>query len=162
MNKALELAFELLNLCKKKSLLIATAESCTGGLLSSTITDVPGSSEVFDRGFVIYSNEAKTSLLSVPKKIISEHGAVSEAVAKKLSLGAIKKSRADLSISVTGIAGPGGGTKTKPVGLVYISTCIKNSRPKSQRFVFKGARKSVKKQTVVKCLEMLIEQASSF
>ncbi len=100
---------------------IATAESCTGGLIAATLTAVPGSSEVFERGFVTYSNSAKSELLGVPYWLIERHGAVSEDVARAMAGGALKHSHADLAVAVTGIAGPGGGTAEKPVGLVHFA-----------------------------------------
>ena len=106
---------------KRRGLTLATAESCTGGLLSSRITDVPGSSEVFHEGFVTYSNSAKTQILGVPPELIERHGAVSPEVARAMAEGAQKRAKADFALSLTGIAGPGGGTAEKPVGLVHIA-----------------------------------------
>jgi nicotinamide-nucleotide amidase len=100
---------------------LATAESCTGGLIAAVLTEVAGSSDVFERGFVTYSNAAKTDLLGVPAGLIEQHGAVSEAVARAMAAGALEHSRADLAVSVTGVAGPGGGTVLKPVGLVHLA-----------------------------------------
>jgi nicotinamide-nucleotide amidase len=112
-------AAELLAVCRAKNLKIATAESCTGGLIAAILTEVAGSSDVFERGFVTYSNEAKTELIGVSAALIEEHGAVSEEVALAMAEGALKYSHADIAVSVTGVAGPGGGTSTKPVGLVH-------------------------------------------
>jgi len=106
---------------REKGLRIATAESCTGGLIAGVLTEIPGSSDVLDRGFVVYSNRAKSDLLGVPPDLIAERGAVSEAVARAMAEGAITYSGAQLSIAVTGVAGPGGGTALKPVGLVHIA-----------------------------------------
>lgn len=111
----------LLAACRQRGLKIATAESCTGGLLSGVLTAVARSSDVFERGFVTYSNEAKTELLGVEPALICRHGAVSEDVALAMADGALRRSHANMAASVTGIAGPGGGTAEKPVGLVYIA-----------------------------------------
>jgi nicotinamide-nucleotide amidase len=112
-------AAELLNACRAQGVLLATAESCTGGLIAAILTDVAGSSDVFERGFVTYSNAAKTEALGVPAELIDRHGAVSEEVARAMALGALRNSKADLAVSVTGVAGPGGGSAAKPVGLVH-------------------------------------------
>jgi nicotinamide-nucleotide amidase len=106
---------------REKGWKIATAESCTGGLVAAAITDVAGSSDVFDRGFVTYSNAAKTEMLGVPAELIAKHGAVSVEVAQAMADGALNHSNADLAIAITGIAGPSGGTAEKPVGLVYFA-----------------------------------------
>ena len=114
-------AADLLEACRAKGELIATAESCTGGLVSATLTAVPGSSDVFDRGFVTYSNTAKSEMLGVPYWLIERHGAVSEDVARAMAGGALTHSNASLAVAVTGIAGPDGGTPEKPVGLVHFA-----------------------------------------
>jgi nicotinamide-nucleotide amidase len=116
-----QLADGLLGACRAGRLSLATAESCTGGLIAAVLTEVPGSSDVFERGFVTYSNAAKTEMLAVPAELIGQHGAVSEAVARAMASGVLAHSHADLAIAVTGIAGPGGGTAQKPVGLVHIA-----------------------------------------
>jgi nicotinamide-nucleotide amidase len=118
----LEQAAEILALARAKGLRIAAAESCTGGLIAALLTSIAGSSDVFERGFVTYSNEAKEDLLDVPTDLIHEHGAVSLQVAMAMADGALKHSLAQIAVSVTGIAGPGGGSADKPVGLVYIAT----------------------------------------
>lgn len=114
-------AFSFIVKAKTEGLRIATAESCTGGLVSAALTDVPGSSDVFDRGFVTYSNEAKIDLLDVPAPLIAAHGAVSAEVARSMAAGALAYSLADITVSITGIAGPGGGSAEKPVGLVHFA-----------------------------------------
>lgn len=114
-------AEKLLAEARAKGLKIATAESCTGGLLAGLLTEIPGSSDVVERGFVTYSNDAKHELLGVPREILEAHGAVSEQTARALAEGALKHSKAGLAVSVTGIAGPGGGSTDKPVGLVHFA-----------------------------------------
>jgi nicotinamide-nucleotide amidase len=114
-------AEKLLADARAKGLKIATAESCTGGLVAGLLTEIAGSSDVFERGFVTYSNQAKQDLLGVPGALIRQHGAVSEAVARAMAEGAIRNSAAQLSVAITGVAGPGGGTDEKPVGLVHIA-----------------------------------------
>ena len=117
----LPLAREIIALCTERGLTIATAESCTGGLVAGILTEIPGSSAVVDRGFVTYSNRAKSELLGVPAALIEVVGAVSEEVARAMAEGALARSPADLAIAVTGIAGPGGGSPDKPVGLVHFA-----------------------------------------
>lgn len=117
----LRLAEVVLAEARLGKLRLATAESCTGGLISALLTEIPGSSDVFDRGFVVYSNRAKTDLLGVAGDLIADLGAVSEAVARAMAEGAIENSNAHMAVAVTGVAGPGGGTKMKPVGLVHIA-----------------------------------------
>jgi nicotinamide-nucleotide amidase len=114
-------AEKLLANARAKRLKIATAESCTGGLIASLLTEIAGSSDVFERGFVAYSNEAKEELLGVPHELLERFGAVSADVARAMALGALKHARADIAVAVTGVAGPGGGTEEKPVGLVHLS-----------------------------------------
>jgi nicotinamide-nucleotide amidase len=117
----LSLAQTVLAEAREKALRIATAESCTGGLIAALLTEIPGSSDVLERGFVVYSNRAKSDLLGVPGDLIADQGAVSEPVARAMAEGAVENSNAQMAIAVTGIAGPGGGTKLKPVGLVHIA-----------------------------------------
>ncbi|MCA0424524.1 MAG: CinA family protein [Proteobacteria bacterium] len=117
----IRLATAILAAARAKGIMIATAESCTGGLVAAALTDIAGSSDVLDRGFVTYSNEAKAEMLGVPPALIAAHGAVSPEVAGAMALGALKHSRAGLTVSITGIAGPGGGSAAKPVGLVHFA-----------------------------------------
>jgi nicotinamide-nucleotide amidase len=117
----LSLAQILLAEAREKNLRIATAESCTGGLIAGVLTEIPGSSDVLECGFVVYSNPAKSDLLGVPADLISNHGAVSEAVARAMAEGAVRNSNAHMAVAVTGVAGPGGGAKLKPVGIVHIA-----------------------------------------
>jgi len=111
----------VLDLCRGKGLTVVTAESCTGGLVAGVLTELPGSSDVVEGGFVTYSNEAKHASLGVPTALLAAHGAVSEPVARAMAEGALAHSRADIAVAITGIAGPGGGTATKPVGLVHFA-----------------------------------------
>lgn len=136
------------------NLKISTAESCTGGLISAYITSFPGSSAVFDMGFATYSNDAKHTLLGVSNETLKQHGAVSCETALEMSCGVMTKSGADIGISVTGIAGPGGGTQEKPVGLVYISLCSKQEHI-YYKLNLDGTRDEIRKQTVDKVIEMV-------
>jgi nicotinamide-nucleotide amidase len=148
-------AEKLLADARAKGLKIATAESCTGGLIAGLLTEIPGSSDVVERGFVSYSNEAKQELLGVPENLIAQHGAVSAEVVRAMALGALKRSRADLSVAVTGIAGPGGGTKDKPVGLVYLAAARgERMTLRECRFGDIG-RTEVRLKTVATVLELL-------
>ena len=117
----IERATALVASCRARGLVLATAESCTGGLVSALLTEVPGSSATFDRGFATYSNAAKTEMLGVPAALIAAEGAVSEAVARAMASGVLAHSPADVAVSITGVAGPGGGTAAKPVGLVHFA-----------------------------------------
>jgi nicotinamide-nucleotide amidase len=136
-------------------LTLTTAESCTGGLLVAALTDIPGSSSVVERGFVTYSNAAKTEMLGVPASLINAHGAVSAQVCAAMAVGALNHSRADVSVAITGIAGPGGATETKPVGRVFIATSVKRGPTKHKEFTFKGDRSDVRLQTVIEALKRL-------
>lgn len=141
---------------KTLNLTISIAESCTGGLLSHSLTNIPGSSKYFDRGIVTYSNQAKQELLDVSEKTLIEHGAVSVQTAKEMVLGLKERSNADIGISTTGIAGPTGGTKDKPVGLVYIGFAdSKNVQVK--KFNFSGNRLQNKESTCNAAIEILLE-----
>ena len=137
---------------------LATAESCTGGLIASACTDLAGSSDWFERGFVTYSNDAKTELLGVEAALIAAHGAVSEPVALAMATGALAHSRADWAVAVTGIAGPGGGSAEKPVGLVWLAWCRRGEAPQAERHVFPGDRAAVRGATVVRALQGLLER----
>jgi nicotinamide-nucleotide amidase len=120
-NEHINRAAAFIALCRSKALKAASAESCTGGLLSGLLTEIAGSSAVFERGFVVYSNEAKEDLLGVPAETLRAHGAVSAETARAMAVGALGRSRADLAVSITGIAGPDGGAPEKPVGLVHLA-----------------------------------------
>jgi nicotinamide-nucleotide amidase len=135
--------------------MLAAAESCTGGLIAAACTDLAGSSEWFDRGFVTYSNEAKTDLLDVAPALIEAHGAVSEVVARAMAFGAVRRSRARVSVAVTGIAGPSGGSPDKPVGTVWFGFMV-NGRLTSETRRFAGDRAAVRQATVAHALEALL------
>ena len=140
----------------KKKLKISIAESCTGGLLSNAITSIPGSSKAFNLGLVSYSNQSKFEILKVSKILIRKHGAVSEQVSRAMAINVSKLGKTYLSVSVTGIAGPSGGTKKKPVGLVYVS--IKRGKKIStKKYVFKNKGRSyIQRATVNKCLKLIL------
>lgn len=140
----LKQAEDLLARYRAAGLTVATAESCTGGLIAATLTAVAGSSDVVERGFVTYSNVAKNELLGVPADLIERVGAVSAEVAEAMAAGALAHSPADVAVSVTGIAGPGGATAGKPVGLVYLGLCQRGALPKHKRHVFAGDREAVR------------------
>jgi len=137
--------------------MIATAESCTGGMIAAALTAVAGSSAVFERGFVTYTNRAKAEMLGVPVRLIEEHGAVSELVARAMAEGALQHSAADLAVSVTGIAGPGGGTPTKPVGLVHLAVAFTGHATNHVRKVFDGDRDAVRLAAAARALAMILE-----
>jgi len=145
--------------CHEAGLTIATAESCTGGLIAACLTDLPGASAVFERGFVTYANQAKTDLLGVPADLIREHGAVSEPVARAMAAGALARSPADLAISVTGIAGPGGATPEKPVGLVFIGRARRGAEAAAERHVFGGNREAIRAAAAAAALDALAAMA---
>ena len=141
---------------RAKKLRIATAESCTGGLIAALLTEIAGSSDVFERGFVTYSNEAKQELLGVPEALLVRHGAVSEEVARAMVQGALVHSHADLAVAVTGIAGPGGGSAEKPVGLVHIAAARKGGKSLHRECRFGDiGRDAVRIATVDAALGML-------
>lgn len=151
---------KLLIVCRKNGLKLATAESCTGGMISAALTDIAGASEVFECGFITYSNTAKTEVLGVPATLIDLHGAVSEPVANAMAEGALQHSQADIAVSVTGIAGPGGGSEEKPVGTVWIGLCKRGEKPKAYLHHFSGDRAAIRKETVHQALEYLHECAA--
>jgi nicotinamide-nucleotide amidase len=138
----------LLAYLRSRGDMVATAESCTGGLIAGALTHVPGSSDVVDRGFVTYSNAAKTEMLDVPADLITLVGAVSQEVAAAMAEGALKRSHADVAVSVTGVAGPGGGSVEKPVGLVWFGLARRGAATVTMRRVFPGDRAAVRAQTV--------------
>ena len=156
--KAQALAKELYEKLKEHSLTIATAESCTGGLIGATLTAIPGVSECYGFGVVTYANEAKEKLLGVSHHTLETVGAVSPETAKEMAEGALKLSDADIAVAVTGIAGPGGGTSEKPVGLVYVGVAVKGKLPKAVKNIFQGDRDEVRSATVCKALELALEE----
>lgn len=147
---------ELVKVLTDKKMTVSTAESCTGGLISKLITDVSGSSEVFGYGFATYANEAKINILGVWDEALSQYGAVSEPVAVLMSCGARRVSKSDIAISVTGIAGPGGGTAEKPVGLVYVSLSTPDGTI-CRKCNFSGTREEVRRQTAEFALNLALK-----
>ncbi len=158
---SLELAHAIIDSARHKRLTLSTAESCTGGLIAACLTEVSGASEVFMRGFVTYANEAKADSLGVPEDIIAEMGAVSEEVARAMAEGALRRAGADLAVSVTGIAGPGGGTPSKPVGLVHMAAARRGGATFHQATRFAGDRQAVRAQAVDAALALLLRQAET-
>lgn len=156
-NTTYVMAITLIDMARKKNLRLVTAESCTGGLVAAALTDVAGSSDVFDRGFVTYSNVAKQEMLGVAMRLIEAHGAVSAEVARAMALGALENSSGDISIAVTGVAGPGGGTTEKPVGLVHFACARRGGGVEliEQRFGPRS-RAEIRTASVAQALDMAI------
>jgi len=150
----LEAARDLLAVMEARGMTLATAESCTGGLIAAALTAVPGSSTVVMRGYVTYSNEAKAEMLGIPQDVLEGYGAVSESVARRMAEGAQARAGVDLALSCTGIAGPGGATPGKPVGLVYIGAALRDGRTEVLRRVFPGDRTAVRAATVAEALAL--------
>lgn len=150
-----EEASRLLEALRAMKLKLATAESCTGGLVAALLTETPGSSDVVERGFVTYSNEAKIEMLGVPAELLGSYGAVSAQVARAMAEGALARSRADVALSITGIAGPGGATPAKPVGLVYLALAIKGAATRVERQHFAGDRQAVRSAALERAIELL-------
>lgn len=150
----IENAKALLDAFRAAGLKVATAESCTGGMVAGVLTEIAGSSDVVERGFVTYSNEAKAELLEVPMALIEAHGAVSEPVARSMAEGALVHSRADVAVAITGIAGPGGGSAAKPVGLVHFGALRRGGTVLHLREVFPGDRAEVRRLAAAKALEL--------
>jgi nicotinamide-nucleotide amidase len=149
-------AKRVLDLCRARGRRVATAESCTGGLVAAALTEIAGSSDVVDCGFVTYSNEAKQGLLGVPAAILKRHGAVSAEAATAMAAGALKHSKADFAVAVTGIAGPGGGSRQKPVGLVHFAAASRDGRHVARRRLFgKIGRRRVRLRSVAEALALL-------
>ncbi|MGH7121226.1 MAG: CinA family protein [Acetobacteraceae bacterium] len=155
----IEQAAQLLDLCRAHQLLLASAESCTGGLIAAALTATAGASDVFERGFVTYSNAAKETMLGVPAELIGRYGAVSEPVARAMAEGALKNSAADLAVSVTGVAGPGGGSAETPVGLVWIAAGRKGRAGIAERHVFPGDRAAIRQASTAAALALLARLA---
>ena len=149
-------ATALLEACRPRGILLATAESCTGGLLAATLTAIPGSSDVVDRGFVTYSNAAKSEMLGVPVWLIERHGAVSEDVARAMAGGALTHSRATLAVAITGIAGPSGGTAEKPIGLVHVAGAARDAPVSHERLLLGDiGRAEIRRESVRRALALL-------
>jgi len=155
-------AGEVLELCRLHGVMLATAESCTGGLVAAALTAIPGSSSVVERGFVTYSNQAKTEMLGVPEALIEGHGAVSAQVARAMAEGALAHSRADISLSITGVAGPDGGTAAKPVGTVHIAAAQRGALTLHRACLFPGDRDAVREQSAIAAMDLLMERVCSF
>lgn len=155
-------AAAILDLCRDRGLTLATAESCTGGLIAATLTAVAGSSDVLDRGFVTYSNRAKSEVLGVPEALITRRGAISAEVARAMAEGALERSSAALTVACTGIAGPGGGSAEKPVGLVHLAVAGQGQPVLARRCAFGDVgRDEVRRLTVLAAFELLEQQIAA-
>ena len=154
-----DLARKVIEIYKGKKQIITIAESCTGGFLGAALTQIPGSSSVFERGFITYSNDAKTEVLGVMPELIDDYGAVSSEVAEAMATGALEFSRAHVSIALTGIAGPGGGTSDKPVGLVYFGVASRDGVLFHYTCNFTGDRDEVRQKAVNEALKLLLSTA---
>ena len=159
--ETLALAASVLEVCRGRQWRVATAESCTGGLVAAALTAIAGSSGVVERGFITYSNAAKMALLGVPAETITAHGAVSAETAAAMAKGALARAPVDLAVSVTGVAGPGGGTPQKPVGLAYLGLARKGGATRVERRIFPGDRAAIRQAAVALALEMLREEAQA-
>jgi len=155
----IELSGKLGKVLKEKGLMVATAESCTGGGIAQAITEIPGSSAWFDRGFITYSNLSKVQMLQVKQSTLDQYGAVSEETAEEMVEGALNNSNADLAISVTGIAGPAGGTSQKPAGTVYIAWVEGENTIVCKKFYFIGDRFEIRNQTIIASLNALLNES---
>lgn len=157
--ETLDLARSVLDVCRAHGWHLAIAESCTGGLVAAALTAVAGSSDVIERGFVTYSNEAKSELLGVPPEVIAAHGAVSAETAAAMAEGALARAPVDLAVSVTGVAGPGGGSPEKPVGLIHCALARRGKSPRNERRVFPGDRAAVRGAALRLALGLLAAEA---
>lgn len=160
MENRMNLANRVGEALRSRKLMMATAESCTGGGVAQAITDIPGSSEWFDCGFITYSNASKSELLNIPAALIAQHGAVSEEIAAAMAEAAVANSNADVAVSTTGIAGPGGAVPGKPVGTVCFGWRVGN-KTRTERRVFQGDRQAVREQSVEHALSCLLKQLES-
>ena len=158
-SEVLSLAEEVLTACRARSWHLATAESCTGGLVAAALTSIAGSSDVVERGFVTYSNEAKSELLGVPAATIAAHGAVSTETAAAMAQGAIVRAPVNLAVSIIGVAGPGGGSVEKPVGLVIFGLARRDGACRTERHVFSGGRARVREAALEVALRLLADAA---
>jgi len=157
----LALAERVLDVCRARGRRLATAESCTGGLVAAALTAIAGSSDVVERGFVAYSNEAKSEVLGVAPAILAVHGAVSAETVAAMAAGALARAPIDLAVSITGVAGPGGGSPEKPVGLVYLGLAERAGAARTERHVFPGDRTQIRRAALVRALELLHEAAQA-
>ncbi len=153
----LERAEAVLAACRAQKLMLATVESCTGGLIAACLTAMPGSSDVLERGLVTYSNLSKNELAGVPEELIAAHGAVSEPVARAMAEGVIGRAPVQVAVAVTGIAGPGGGSPAKPIGLVHLATASILGPTLHRRFIFDGDRAAVRHATVAAALDLVLD-----
>ena len=155
------LAVRVLDACRARGWKVATAESCTGGLVAGALTEIAGSSDVVDRGFITYSNAAKMAMLGVPEDMLAKFGAVSRQTAEAMAQGALERAGVDLAVAITGVAGPGGGSVAKPVGLVHFAAAAKGGRlvHREKRYGDIG-RSEVRRLSVIEALDMLLELAS--
>jgi len=154
-----QLAEAVLTACRDKGMKLATTESCTGGMVAAALTDIAGSSDVVERGFVTYSNEAKSELLGVAHALIAAHGAVSAEVAAAMAEGALARAPVDLSVAITGVAGPGGGSVSKPVGLVWFASTRHGTKTMTETHIFPGDRAAVRLAATRRALELLLAAA---
>ncbi len=153
----------VLEACRVRGLMVATAESCTGGLVAASLTDIAGSSDVFERGFVTYTNAAKQAMLGVPVDVIERHGAVSAQTAQAMAQGALAHSQAQIAVSITGVAGPGGGSLEKPVGLVHLAAAASNGHTlHRERHYGPLGRTGVRQHAALDALEMALELALDY
>jgi len=159
--ETLDLATSVFDACRARGWHVATAESCTGGLVAAALTAIAGSSDVVERGFVTYSNVAKSELLGVPAEVIAAHGAVSVETAAAMAEGALARAPVDLAVSIAGIAGPGGGSPEKPVGLVHCALARRGKPPRTERRVFPGDRAAVRDAALRLALGLLADEARS-
>ncbi|MGL4441553.1 MAG: CinA family protein [Bosea sp. (in: a-proteobacteria)] len=157
-----DLAIRVLAACRARGWMAATAESCTGGMVAAALTAIAGSSDVVERGFVTYSNDAKIEMLGVTAGLIVAHGAVSREVAREMARGAVSRSRADIAVSITGIAGPGGGSEAKPVGLVHFATAIRDGEiVRLERRYGEIGRDPVRRAATIDALGLILQAAGS-
>jgi nicotinamide-nucleotide amidase len=149
------LSVRVLEACRARRWLVATAESCTGGLVAGALTEIAGSSDVVDRGFVTYSNAAKMAMLGVPEAVLATHGAVSRETAQAMATGALERAGVDLTVAITGVAGPGGGSAEKPVGLVHFAAAAKDRLIHCEKRYGDVGRSEIRRLSVIEALTML-------
>ena len=159
--ETLALAQSVLAAYRNRGWHVATAESCTGGLVAAALTAISGASDVFERAFVTYSNEAKIEMLAVPRMTIASHGAISAETAEAMARGAVRRAPADVGVSVTGIAGPRGATPQKPVGLVYFGVARRDGACRVERRMFPGDRGAIRQAALIGALQMLQDEAQA-